>query len=385
MQDIVPDHIPLVYNQPNKRPMEKLLIIDDQPQVLEIVSYLLDAEGYEVMTATNGREGLEAAKQFRPDLIICDIMMPGMNGYDVLEAARRDPDLATIPFIFLTAKATPGDLRTGMTAGADDYLTKPFTDEELLAAVRTQLSKRAIVQDRFQQKIDLLRQGISTILPHELRTPLTLILAHTSLLLETGPTLDKDSLMEMIRTIHESGLRLHRLLENLLVYVSMEGDTGLPVEAPLTPHAKVAILDAAIKRAEAHNRPEDLRTNVTDGEIRMHAFHLRKIIEELVDNAFKFSSRGKPVRLVVTRDDGDLCIEVSDEGRGMSQEQIETIDAYVQFKRYIFEQQGAGVGLTLTKRLVELYGGTFQIDSASGVGTTARIRIPHAWVEHAIS
>jgi len=178
---------------------------------------------------------------------------------------------------------------------------------------------------------------------------------------------------------------LHRLLENLLVYVSMEGDTGLPVEAPLTPHAKVAILDAAIKRAEAHNRPEDLRTNVTDGEIRMHAFHLRKIIEELVDNAFKFSSRGKPVRLVVTRDDGDLCIEVSDEGRGMSQEQIETIDAYVQFKRYIFEQQGAGVGLTLTKRLVELYGGTFQIDSASGVGTTARIRIPHAWVEHAIS
>lgn len=360
--------------------MEKLLVIDDQPQVLEIVSYLLNDEGYDVVTAESGREGLEAARHFRPDLILCDIMMPGMSGYEVLEAARRDPELATTPFIFLTAKTSPGDLRTGMTAGADDYLTKPFTDEELIAAVRTQLSKRAIVHDRFQQKIDLLRQGISTMLPHELRTPLTLILAHTSLLLETGAALDHASLMEMIRTIHESGLRLHRLLENLLVYVSMEGDTGLPVEAPLTPRTKVVVLDAAQRRAEAHRRPEDLRTNVADGQVRMHAFHLRKIVEELVDNALKFSSHGQPVHLVVSDDDGDLCIEVADQGRGMSHDQIETIDAYVQFKRYIFEQQGAGVGLTLTKRLVELYGGTFHVESATGAGTTARIRIPDAWV-----
>jgi signal transduction histidine kinase len=117
----------------------------------------------------------------------------------------------------------------------------------------------------------------------------------------------------------------------------------------------------------------------------MHSFHLRKIVEELVDNAFKFSSTGQQVRLTVTQDDGELCIEVADQGRGMSQEQIDAIDAYVQFKRYIFEQQGAGVGLTLSKRLVELYGGTLQIESAASNGTTIRVRIPGAWVKEEVA
>ncbi|HET6569691.1 MAG TPA: response regulator, partial [Rhodothermales bacterium] len=160
--------------------MKKLLVIDDQIEILEIVSDILEAEGYRVFTAPNGIQGFDTARRFRPDLILCDIMMPGMNGYDVLQATRRDIELATTPFIFLTAKAGPEDLRTGMALGADDYLIKPFGDRELLDAVRTQLAKNAALRERFQQQIELLRQGLSTILPHELRTPLTLILAHTS-------------------------------------------------------------------------------------------------------------------------------------------------------------------------------------------------------------
>ncbi len=360
--------------------MEKLLVIDDQPQVLEIVSYLLSANGYAVATAKNGREGLEAARQIKPDLILCDVMMPGMSGYDVLQAARQDADLLATPFVFLTAKASPEDLRAGMNLGADDYLTKPFTEEQLLAAVRTQLEKRAAVNERFQQKLDLLRQGLSTILPHELRTPLTLILAHTSLLMETASSLDRPTIVEMVQTIHESSLRLHRILENLLAYVSTEGDNSLLLENPLTPRARTVILDGATRRAEAYKRTDDLRAEVADGTLRMHPFHLRKIVEELVDNAFKFSPSGRPVRLSASAEDGAFVMTVADEGRGMTTEQIEQIDAYVQFKRYIFEQQGAGVGLTLSKRLVELYGGTFRIETAQERGTTIRIHVPNVWV-----
>src|SRR5690606_24020421 len=172
--------------------------------------------------------GLDRAREYQPDLILCDVMMPGLNGYDVLEEVRGDLQLSATPFIFLTAKASTEDLRTGMRLGADDYLTKPFSADELVAAIETRIRKHVSMQERFEQRIELLRQGLSTTLPHELRTPLTLILAHTSLLLEAYDSFDRDSILDSLKAVNEAGLRLHRLLENLLIYVEMSGDATLP-------------------------------------------------------------------------------------------------------------------------------------------------------------
>jgi two-component system, sensor histidine kinase and response regulator len=359
--------------------MNKLLVIDDQPQVLEMVSHFLDSAGYNVVTAQNGQEGLDLARHWRPDLILCDIMMPGMSGYDVLAGTREDVDLATTPFIFLTAKASREDRREGMTRGADDYLTKPFSADELLDTVKAQIEKHAVFQERYQQKINLLRQGLSTILPHELRTPLTLILAHTSMLMEAGADLDRNDVLDMVKVVHDSGLRLHRLLENMLMYVVMEGDTHLPLEQPVTPSARPVIADAATSRAEEANRSRDIHLSLVDGCLHIHPFHLRKMVDELLDNAFKFSTAGQRVRLEVRNDGGHFDLRVEDRGRGMSEQQIENIDVYVQFNRYVFEQQGAGMGLFVVKRLVELYHGTMKIQSQAGRGTMVHVRIPNVW------
>lgn len=120
---------------------KRLLIIEDQAPMRRNIALMLELEGYEVFTAENGRIGLEQARQHRPDLVLCDVMMPEMDGYSVVQALREDPDLAATPFIFLTAKSDRNDVRVGMNFGADDYLTKPVVRDDLLAAVQVRLTR----------------------------------------------------------------------------------------------------------------------------------------------------------------------------------------------------------------------------------------------------
>ncbi len=131
------------------QPMEKkLLIIEDQAPMRRNIALMLEMEGFNVCTAENGRIGLETARRERPDLILCDVMMPELDGYGVVQALRSDPDFAATPFIFLTAKSDRGDVRVGMNFGADDYLTKPVVRDDLLAAVTTRLERAAAVQQQ---------------------------------------------------------------------------------------------------------------------------------------------------------------------------------------------------------------------------------------------
>jgi DNA-binding response OmpR family regulator len=126
--------------------MIKILVIEDEAPIRDKIVTVLQYENYEVFDASNGREGVVAARQHRPDLIICDVLMPDMNGYGALAALRDDPETSVIPVIFLTAAASRADMRKGMELGADDYITKPYTVEELLAAVRTRLERQEIIK-----------------------------------------------------------------------------------------------------------------------------------------------------------------------------------------------------------------------------------------------
>jgi DNA-binding NarL/FixJ family response regulator len=121
--------------------MSKILIIEDQPQMRRNLAFILEMEKFQVVTAENGRQGLESARRELPDLVICDVMMPELDGYEVLQTLRAETATATVPFIFLTAKGDKPDVRQGMNLGADDYLTKPVAREDLLAAVRTRLAR----------------------------------------------------------------------------------------------------------------------------------------------------------------------------------------------------------------------------------------------------
>lgn len=134
--------------------MKRILIIEDHEDVRENTADLLQLAGYATQTSPDGRSGLDLARQFRPDLVLCDIMMPGMDGYEVLERMQKDPATARIPFIFLTAKTEKADVRKGMNLGADDYLTKPFEEEDLLSAVRSRLDKHAFLQREFSRDVE---------------------------------------------------------------------------------------------------------------------------------------------------------------------------------------------------------------------------------------
>ena len=144
--------------------MTELLLIEDDPTLLELIATALEFEGFRVHRAADGAAGLELARSVRPALILCDVMMPGMDGYAVLAAVRSDPRIAAVPFVFLTARGEKRDLRLGMTSGADDYLTKPVAIDDLLAAVRGRLARQSAVSPRapdFSSHVPLMALGLS--------------------------------------------------------------------------------------------------------------------------------------------------------------------------------------------------------------------------------
>lgn len=134
--------------------MTTILAIEDETKIRENIQEILELEGFDVLAAENGKIGVQLAQKHRPDLIICDVMMPELDGYDVLVNLRQDPNTLKIPFIFLSARATKADFRKGMSLGADDYLTKPFTPGELREAISTRLEKQTMMIARYAQELE---------------------------------------------------------------------------------------------------------------------------------------------------------------------------------------------------------------------------------------
>ncbi|WP_094673635.1 response regulator [Hydrocoleum sp. CS-953] len=178
--------------------MKKILVIEDDKSILTIITDILEAEDFMVIGAKNGRVGIEKAQQEVPDLIICDVMMPEVDGYGVLKSLRENLVTEAIPFIFLTAKSTKADLREGMELGADDYLTKPFTRDELMKAINTRLDKQRVIERRTQEQLDDLRSSITLSLPHELRTPLNGIIGYSQLIIEDFKDLEENEILTML-------------------------------------------------------------------------------------------------------------------------------------------------------------------------------------------
>ncbi|MFN8375028.1 MAG: response regulator [Anaerolineae bacterium] len=359
--------------------MTKILVIEDEHLLLEEILDLLSFGDFEAIGAVNGVEGVEMARREMPDLIVCDIMMPEMDGYEVLHNLRNSALTENIPFIFLTAKADKSDMRRGMELGADDYLTKPFTHNEMFSAINARLSKQAVVRRFAEKALDELRQSLLLTLPHELRTPLVGILGYGELLATEADSFPSEDVSRMARSIVNSAHRLHHLIENYLLYAQMEivGTNtkrsqmlygAEPSEFP----DQVVTLEAA-RLAERYERTDDLHIDTEFASIGINEDHLRKIVGELVDNAFKFSRPGSPVKVSARIGRDSYRIAIGDSGRGMTADQVQSIGAYMQFERRLYEQQGSGLGLVIAKRLTEFYDGKFYIESVPGRGTSVSI------------
>jgi two-component system, sensor histidine kinase and response regulator len=365
------------------RYMNKILVIDDEDWLREMVQLALEQKGFEVVQAENGAVGIELARNQLPDLILCDVNMAKMDGYGTLTSLRADPATAAIPLILMTGLADNAGMRHGMELGADDYLPKPFTLEGLYGAVEARLRKLQTVRQEAEKKLAELRDNISLMLPHELRTPLNGILAYGQILSTDAASLPPPEVAEMGKDIYESGKRLERLIENFLIYAQLEllaTDSAkvAALGAKCTEHAAALVEEQARAQARAANRPADLVLDLADGSLAIAEDYLAKIVDELVQNAFKFSPGGTIVRVGITDFPGFMVLTISDSGRGLSTEHVNRVGAYMQFERKMHEQQGLGLGLTIAKRLIELHRGSLTIQSKRGVSTSMTVKLPKA-------
>lgn len=356
----------------------KILIIEDDPEIVETLSELLKLEGFEAFTANEGRTGIGLAMKYLPDLIICDIMMPEMDGFEVLKTLRQNPDTFSIPFLFLTAKTEKFDRRHGMGLGADDYISKPYEEEDLLKAIESRLNKTIKIKKFYDKKLETLHNYIAATLPNELRVPLNTIIGFTSLLKNKHKQLTEGELNTIHDNIMGSGQRLLKLITNYTYYstlidlsISEDNYPGTSVD-----HSQTIIYSQAIEISEEYDRVNDLSIDMEDTAIQVTDSHLAKVSRELTDNALKFSEPGTEVILKSFVEDGHLVVSVSNKGIGMTQEEIDGIAPFIKFLPKEFSKNSSGLGLSIVKKIAEIHQGSFDIKSVPGESITATIKLP---------
>jgi two-component system, sensor histidine kinase and response regulator len=356
--------------------MGKILLIEDEVQLLEEVAEWLQFEGYTAYQATNGSEGVELARKELPDLILCDVMMPGLDGYRVLLELRARAETAVTPFIFITALSDRGDLRRGMDMGADDYITKPFTRDELLRAVDSRLTRQSVSQKQTEDSLNELRKSIMHTLPHEMRTPLTGILGFGEMLSHSPEWFTPTELKEVGRLILDSGKRLLRMIENYQFYVELQLRRDMPAKVGEPAETDAALLEIGQRLSIKYHRENDLLVMSENTAVNLSVSDWERLITELIDNAFKFSAAGTPVQVIGQAKERTYHLRVSDKGRGIHPANIGKIGPYMQFDRKQYEQQGSGMGLAIAQILVELADGELSIESALEEGTAVSVTIP---------
>jgi len=354
-----------------------ILIVDDEPALLLGLAATIRRQGYSVITAVDGNDGLRKAREALPDLILSDVMMPPPNGFELRRLMSLDSDLASIPFIFLTARSNVEDRVSGIREGADDYITKPFVTEELLARIEAVFRRVKTEQARgreqmktiAQQDLNNLRNEILQNFHHELRTPLTNILMPLELAANnrfSGP----EEQSKFINIALSNADRLESLVTDLIVLSNI--DHGNLNTIRQTIDVDLHILAPVRKRLERYRTKElEFLTDISqEGKITAPRREFIHAVVHLMDNAFKFSfDKGQVSLNVRPGSNGGVDIMVQDEGPGISTELREKI-----FERFYQasqgdsrEYEGLGVGLNIARAVFQSLKGNVEVlDSPKG-------------------
>ncbi|WP_175414759.1 hybrid sensor histidine kinase/response regulator [Nibricoccus aquaticus] len=360
---------------------QHVLIIDDDPLMREYMAFNLSADGYTVFEASSAREGLDMCQRLSVDVIISDIVMEGADGYEILDALRAKTATATIPLILITASGGQKDVRKAMSRGADDFLHKPFSVDELRSAVQAQLRKRAELKNQAERALLELRASISLAFPHELNTPLNGIIGCAEIIKIDAHEANPAGLIEMADNIIVSAQRLQRLTDRFLAFASTElialnAAELAKARALRTSGPAELIATIAARIAADYKRAADLTVEKAPGTLAISTDFVSRIAGEIIDNAFKFSKPGTHVRVLMECNPVGYSIRIVDQGRGMSPEQIARIGSYSQFDRKKYAHEGLGLGLVTAQRIADLHGGYLQVESCAGGGCTVTIQLP---------
>ncbi len=364
-----------------------ILVVEDNEIMLDGIRDILEMAGYRVITSLDGQEALEWMEQHVPDLIVSDIMMPRMDGYQLFSAVRANPKWISIPFIFLTAKDQRIDVRLGKQLGADDYLTKPFEPEDLLIAVEAKLERAAVLKAVSEAETSKLKQNILNTLSHEFRTPLTYIRGYLDLILEEGANqLSVEELYEFLRRIRRGSDRLRRLVDDFIFLVMLEtgeAETTFRWERMYFTGLR-SLLDVVVQQKVPVAREQNVQLKLDVPQplpgVVVHVDYVRDVLGRLIDNAIKFThDEGGHVLVKATADDEWVYIAIQDDGVGIKPEEIPNLFKRLhQINREQMEQSGIGAGLAIANAIVELHDGRIEVESEVGQGTTFTLVFPVA-------
>lgn len=364
---------------------QTILVIDDEPNLLIGVAALLKRQGYVVIIAGNGADGLELARNTKPDLILSDIMMPPPNGFEVKRLLGLEPELSTIPFIFLSAKASAEDRILGIREGADDYITKPFHPEELLARISTVFRRVEAEQARGReemkilaaQEMEKLRREIMQNIHHEFRTPLVNVMMPLELAV-TNKFSNPEEQLHFIKMALSNLEHLDSLVTDIIMLTSLDQSTINTIRQPIDP--QIHIIKPLEKRFQSYkNKNLELVLDVQiEPTILLPRKEFTHSLLHLADNAFKFSQpNGRVVIKVHSTVEGGVVVEVKDEGIGIPKElQIKVFERFYQISQGDNRNyDGLGVGLTITKAISEALGGGLEFLEVE-TGCHVRMTIP---------
>ncbi len=358
-----------------------VLVVDDNPLIVSVLRSLLNAEQYEVHCCDNGEDAMKVLEKRQVDLIICDVMMPRMGGYELHEVVRGKSDFSHIPFVFLTALDGNEDRTKGRESGADDYVTKPFDPKELVSLVKGKINRSKNLRKHSEDKYDNYRRKVLHTLSHEFRTPLVAINTGTELLLEQN-SLDQDKVKNLVQAIQRGGMRLERLVNDFMLMQQIEAglaqrlfDTRA-VEIPVEKLKESVLLHVRSQLIEVGATHEVLSL-VGDKVTRVYEPQILDIMSRIVNNSLKFSKPPLHVEFAFTPLDGEVAFEVRDRGVGFNPEKMrEAIDLFQQIDRDKMEQQGSGVGLTIASRYAKIHGGRLEFELREGGGAVVSLILP---------
>ncbi|WP_299410189.1 response regulator [Acaryochloris sp. IP29b_bin.148] len=362
--------------------MSKILVIEDQDDIRSIICEILAAEGFNVVEAEDGHIGVLLAQEELPDLVICDIMMPEFDGYSVMTQLRQNPYVQSVPFIFLTAKASKTDLRLGMELGANDYLTKPFTRDELLGAVNAQIEQRSTEPTDHTPLWNDTCCDLIQALPPAIHNPLQRIAEFAQILKNDIQSINSDYSSDLLDKIGESGELIYNLLQKSLIYndlVDIEKDPQrLRILRKHAGESSTQSVIANIARSQSQhcNRIADLQLELEEASVQLAQPKLKKLVEEIVENAFNYSPVGTPVHLTSHCRGKTFLLNITNQGKGLSSQQIADLGSHMQFDHALYKGKYVGLGLIIAKLIAELHGGELQVESVPHRLTTISVFLP---------
>ena len=360
-----------------------ILVVDDNPENLKVVSNILKNKGYKIALALNGKSAFEILAKYPIDLILLDIMMPEMDGYEVCRLMKENEKFRDIPILFLSALNETSDIVKAFSAGAVDYVSKPFQMEELTARVATHIKisqQNQILKAQSQelQKLNADKDRFITILAHDLKSPFNTILGFLSLLTKNVRKYDADKIDEQLSYIQGVAQNTFKLLEDILTWVrSNAGKLPFaPQQVNLTTLCQSVIENLQL---QAHSKNITIDQVATaDQLIFADKDMIHTVLRNLVSNAIKYTKSGGGITISAQQDNDNTTITVSDNGVGMTEQQIKKLfDISEKISTEGTDNEpGTGFGLMLCKDFVERHGGKIWVNSEVGKGSDIIFTLP---------